>query len=174
MVFRKDLLIVLVYFSLGVTACVAEGEKKYNSLGTVPLLVSEHMKEVNCSPVSDFYANYMVTEPPFVWLDSSGFAFVCERENSGSETKYELVVKDDVKQNYFDSCPAKISLFAKPGGLKLENRMVQINDFVSIDKNNLLKSSPQKELSVLVLSTGTGGFIEYICVNGTWYFNTYS
>ena len=147
MFFRKDFLMLsLIYFSLGVMACAAESEKNYSRLGTVPLLVSEHMKEVGCSPIRDFYSSYMVTEPPFVWLDSSDFAFVCERGSSGSETKYELVVKSGVKENHFDSCPVKIDLFAKPGGLTLENKVVQVNDFVSVDRNTPIEVFASKRI----------------------------
>ena len=174
MFFKKYLLILTFSFSsFSFTACAAEDEKKYISLGTTPRLINDYMKEIGCSPIRNFYSSNIVTEPPFVWLDSDEFAFVCERTTFDSEVKYELSVKKSNKK-LFDSCPFTISLFAKPGGLTLENRMIEKNSFVSIDLNSPLKSSPQKVLPILVLSTGTGGYIEYICVDGSWYFNTYS
>lgn len=174
MFLKRELLIVLVYFSLGLAVHAEEVNDKHSSLGTVPLIISEKMKRVGCSPVRNFYESYMITEPPFIWLDNSGFVFVCERKGADLSIKYELVVESSSKQNHFKSCSTKINLFGKPGGLTLETRIVERDDFMSIDGRSELKSSPNKKLLILVLSTGTGGYIEYVCVSGSWYFNTYS
>lgn len=43
----------------------------------VPLAIQNYMKAVGCQPVREFYSSYMITDPPYVWINHTDFAVVC-------------------------------------------------------------------------------------------------
>ena len=161
----------LVFFTVN-----SDGEARHQPdiTGALPKLMREHVAKINCAAIQDFYSNYMVTDPPYVWLNSNSFALVCERQNAASVPKYELIIKADKGKHSFASCPANVSLAAKPGGLSLEKRKILAGNFTKLGNNESLESTSDNELPVLSLSTGGGGYIEYICIGSDWYVNTYS
>lgn len=137
----------------------------------VPLAIKNYMKAVGCQPVREFYSNYMITEPPYVWINHTDFAVVCEN-NKNTEGSYSLSIKKDSK--FFGQCRSSISLHKKPGGLSMEYRIIEEGVFFSLYDNKALKEIPNKKLKILVLATGDGGYMEFVCIERKWYLNVYS
>lgn len=164
----------MVFLTFTGKVCASEALSHADSLGTVPMLMREHMKKIGCTAIRNFYSNYMVTEPPFLWLNSSGFALVCERQDTASRFKYALMIKADRGKHPFGSCPENVHIAIRPGGLLLEVRKIFAGDFVKLADNKPFKSTSGMEFPVLSVSTGTGGYVEYTCIGGDWYFNSYS
>ena len=177
MILKRKLLLLswIVFLFFSGIACTGKLPDQSDSLGTLPLPMREHIEKVNCAAIRDFYSNYIVLEPPFVWFNNlRGFALVCERQDAGSLPEYVLIIRVDKGKHPFASCPANINLLMKPGGLYFEERKISAGIFVKLENREPLEFIPDIKHPVLTVSTDTGGFIEYICIGGEWFFNTYS
>lgn len=168
----------MLWLTFLLAACTNEAQSDDYSIGAVPLVMLEHMHNLDCGPVRGFYSSYMVTEPPYVWFDDGrrSFAYVCERSSESSSVSYAVVIQTASTQPDFRSCSRELQLSYKPGGLMLETREHEflVANFVNADGGSLKDAAFGERLRVLSVSTGTGGFVEYVCVNADWYSHAYS
>jgi len=115
------------------------------------------MKKHECSPINNFYDDFLVNEPPFLKLHAVADIFVCEY-NSGNNYKIVFEISDFKYANgefhewyEFKSCPNTIEWPSKLGGLSVKN-------------------TPQ-----LTLTMGKdGGFNTFVCSQGKWVLDGYS
>jgi len=169
------MILVTVLSNIFVVAVNAKEQVNQNHiLETAPLIIMEGMTEFGCNPIRNFYENYMVMEPPFAWISYNDFVFVCEIQKKTNHIGYKMVIKTSQKEKYFSTCPNQVEMKGKPGGLTIGNKPILKDDYFSYLDSSPLISAPFGKITIISLSTGDGGFLEFACIKGKWFVHSYS
>jgi hypothetical protein len=161
-------LIATAFFCIYASSCESRHVQ-----GNVPRIIYDYFATKGCKPIESFYQSYTVRWPPYLFIND-GLDFVAVCESVESDEEYKLLIKVSNDKN-MKSCTDELILPDKPGEIKISKKNIE-------GKDNFVKYGTKEQIDLrkniftptIVIEIGEGGFIEFVCVNGDWLYNTYS
>lgn len=146
-----------------------------------------YMAPQGCSPIKDFYYDspFVFTPPYLVTEDftegEQTLIMACESNNPNDEYPYRILVFSGKHNNSrfakfeeYSSCPSQIPLEYKTGGLSviktsgsstpMDTTFYPVAEGESVGE--IIFTGPAK----LISTERSGGWTEFLCLNGAWYY----
>lgn len=188
----KQIIQLMVLLTWPVMLGLAEGTAPMPEYSNIPdHYYHTYMAPQNCSPIKDFYYDRpFVFGPPYLVTEDylegkQTLIMACKTNNSSDEYQYKLIIfsrkysiDEFAKYEKFKACPSQIPFFHRPGGLSMTDSLGSNTPMdstfypvlpESIDErlaDQIKITTPIKVIS----SSSLGGRIDFLCVDGSWYF----
>ena len=146
-----------------------------------------YMAPQGCSPIKDFYYDspFVFTPPYLVTEDftegEQTLIMACESNNPNDEYPYRILVFSGKHKNApfakfeeYSACPSQIPLKYKAGGLSIIEKSTtkgqMSSTFYPVVDGTSADEIIFTDQAKLIRSERSGGWTDFLCIDGSWYY----